>query len=120
MKRFFAALTLVLGLSVMAVAAEDATGNWKATLETPNGSVVSTFVFKVDGDKLTGSVATEGMGVQQITNGKVDGDKISFSFSAEFGTIAYTGTVKGDEIAITINVGDGMFTLNTTATRVKT
>jgi len=118
MKKIFVILTLVLGLSGMAMAAEDATGTWKATLDTPNGPMVNTFALKADGAKLTGSVTSE-MGVQQITNGKVDGDKISFSYSTDFGTIAYSGTVKGDTITMTMNVGDGMFTLNMTATRVK-
>ena len=120
MKKLIVLLTLALGLSFMAFAAEDANGTWKATLETPNGAVTNTMILKVDGDKLTGSVNTEGMGVQQITNGKVDGDKITFSFSTDFGTIVYSGTIKGDSMAMTINVGDGMFTLTTTASRVKT
>ena len=113
-------MALVLGLSVMGMAAEDATGTWKATLETPNGSAVNTFVLKVDGDKVTGTISSDMMGSQQITTGKVDGDKISFSFTTDFGVIAYAGTVKGDTMNLTLTVGDGQFTLPVNATRVKT
>src|ERR1700722_11998446 len=110
MKKIIVMLTLVLGLSAIAVAAEDASGTWKATLETPNGAMTNTFVLKVDGDKLTGSISSDMMGTQQITSGKVDGDKVTFSFTSDFGVIAYSGTVKGDTLNLTLTVGDGQFT----------
>jgi len=119
MKQLFVMIA-VLGLSVMAVAAEDATGTWKATLETPNGSQVNTFVLKMDGGKVTGTISSDMMGTQQISDGKVDGEKISFSVTSDFGIISYAGTVKGDTMKLTLTVGDGQFTLPVSATRMKT
>ena len=40
MKKLIVILTAILGFSFMALAAEDAAGNWKATIETPNGTLV--------------------------------------------------------------------------------
>jgi hypothetical protein len=37
-----------------------------------------------------------------IEKGKVDGEKISFEVSIEPGTIAYAGTVKGDEMTLEV------------------
>lgn len=119
MKRFFLLLTIVLGVSFMALAAEDATGTWKATMETPMGSQSNTFVLKVDGNKLTGTLANDMMGSQQISDGKVDGDKISFSVNTDFGVITYAGTVKGDTLKLTMTAGGGQFTLEINAARVK-
>jgi len=119
MKQLFVVLIAVLGLSAMAVAAEDATGTWKATFETPNGSQVNTFVFKMDGSAVTGTISSEMMGTQQISNGKMDGEKITFSITTDFGLISYAGTVKGDTMKLTLTVGDGQFTLEVNATRVK-
>jgi hypothetical protein len=36
----------------------------------------------------------------RIEKGKIDGEKISFDVSIEPGTIAYAGTVKGDEMTL--------------------
>jgi len=120
MKQLFVMLIAVLALSVMAVAAEDATGTWKATLETPNGTVVNTFVLKMDGGKVTGTISSDMMGTQQIADGKMDGEKISFTVSSDFGVITYVGTVKGDTMNLTLTVGDGQFTLPVNAKRTKT
>ena len=119
MKQLVVILMAVLGLGVMALAAEDATGTWKATLETPNGSQVNTFILKMDGSKVTGTISSDMMGTQQIADGKMDGDKITFSVTSDFGVISYVGTVKGDTMKLTLTVGEGQFTLPVNATRAK-
>jgi hypothetical protein len=119
MKRFFLMLTIVLGVSFMALAAEDPAGTWKGTMETPMGSQGNTFVLKVDGGKLTGTLSHDMMGSRQISDGKIDGERISFSVNSDFGIITYSGTVKGDTLKPTITAGDGQFTLDINATRVK-
>lgn len=119
MKKLIVLLTLVLGLSFMAFAAEDAAGTWKGTLETPNGAITNTFVLKVEDGKLTGTIANDMMGSSPISDGKIDGDKISFTQPSDFGALVYSGTIKGDTMTLTLVVGGGQFTLNITATRVK-
>lgn len=65
--------------------ANDLSGTWKAWFVGPIGQrpkMVSemTFEFKVDGDKLTGMAHMASWpGDASITEGKVDGDRISFT-----------------------------------------
>jgi len=70
-------LILMAAFAVAAVAA-DIAGTWKATGKGPNGPVERTFVFKVDGHKLTGEVSGLVGGKSTISDGKVDGDNLSF------------------------------------------
>jgi hypothetical protein len=82
-----------------------------------------TMNLKADGDKLTGSVGGR-MGDTDISNGKVDGDTVSFDVVREFNgnsmTLHYTGKVAGDEIHFTVGRegGEGR-NMEFTATRAK-
>ena len=120
MKKLIVILTGILVFSFAALAAEDATGNWKASIDTPNGTQVQTFALKMDGAKVTGTIGSDMLGNMQIADGKMDGDKISFSITTDFGFIRYAGTVSGDTMKLTITVGDGQFTFDINASRVKT
>ena len=66
------------------------------------------FTFKADGAALTGTqTGMDGMELP-IKNGKIDGDKISFVVTIDFGGMAfdlnYTGVVKPEEVALTIDI----------------
>jgi hypothetical protein len=84
-------------------------GKWKATFETQIGTQNYTFEFHVDENKVTGT-ATNDNGKTQITEGKIDGDTITFvealSFNGNDIRIEYTGKIDGDEIKFTRKVGD--------------
>ena len=100
--------------------AADVTGKWKASFNTPDGQTrESVFDFKVDGEKLTGSVSGP-MGETPISDGKVSGDDISFSVTRSFNgnefKMRYKGKVSGDEIKFTIEAGERSFEM--TAKRV--
>lgn len=73
---------LLLVGSLAAAATTDITGRWTAqTLMGPSGSetpVPTTFTFKVEGDKLTGTVNSP-RGTFEILDGKVAGDSIRFN-----------------------------------------
>jgi hypothetical protein len=109
MKRTLFASLAMLTLSVAAFAA-DATGKWTAEVQGRGGTQTNTFTFKVDGAKLTGTVGNQ-MGEAAISEGKVDGDNISFkqvlSFNGNDITISYTGVVKGDTIEMKRDAGRG-------------
>jgi hypothetical protein len=88
--------------AVMAIAAfaADVSGKW--TAETPGrGGQPMTFTLKADGSALTGSVSGRG-GDTPITDGKIDGDTVSFTVVREMQgntmKMMYTGKVSGDSI----------------------
>jgi hypothetical protein len=118
MRKWILLFMAALALTFSAFGDEMVAGTWKGTLETPNGAQENTFVLKVDGEKLTGSV-TGMMGTVDISDGKVDGDKVSFAISTDFGLIKYSGAVKGDDMKLTLSAGDGQFTLDFVAHRAK-
>lgn len=119
MRKFILLFLAIVGFTCAALGAEDAAGTWKATLQTPGGAEENTFLFKVDGGKVTGTVSGGMLGTLPIDEGEVEDDKISFSISSDFGVIRYSGTIKGDDMSLTLVAGDGQFTLDFNAKRVK-
>lgn len=113
MTNLFRILVLVLA-SALAVLAADASGKWTFEQAGRNGgpSRVVTITLKQDGNKLTGSVPGFGRGGDapppptEISNGKVEGDKLSFDVKREMAgnalVVKYSGTLSGDEMRLTI------------------
>jgi hypothetical protein len=100
------ALTL-LALLASSAFALDMNGKWKGTMKAPNGDLEVTMVFKVDGEKLTGTVGNS-YGEEQITEGVIKGDNVTFIVMAGGGQfkIVYTGKVTGDDIVFKVKIGD--------------
>lgn len=98
-------LLIAMMVCAAAASAADIAGTWKGTAEGPQGAIERTFVFKVDGNKLTGETSSEMMGKSVINEGKIDGDNISFSITANFGgndvKLTYKGKVTGAEMKLT-------------------
>jgi hypothetical protein len=97
-------LGLALLLAAAPAFAADVDGKWDGSLDTPGGAVAISYTFKAEGAKLTGtSAAPDGTPVP-IKNGKIDGNKISFSLDVDFGqgpiTFEYTGVVSPTEIKL--------------------
>ena len=72
---------MILALPMMAA---DISGTWKGTAEGPNGALERTFTFKVDGRTVTGETVSQLMGKSEIKDGKIDGEKVSFSIKGNF------------------------------------
>jgi hypothetical protein len=93
-----------------AVLAADISGNWSGTMQMGDNPLDLTFVFKQDGEKLTGTVATPS-GDLPLSEGKAVGDKISFFVMADMGgtptKFISVGTIKGDEITIATKTDAG-------------
>jgi hypothetical protein len=93
----------------LTVWAADASGKWTTTISTQIGELAYTYDFKVEGDKLTGTAKSQ-FGEIAITEGKVNGDEITFveniSFDGNAIRIDYKGKVSGDEIKFTRKVGE--------------
>jgi len=117
---------LLLSMALLALAATaaaaDISGTWKGTADTPNGPVERTFIFKVDGNKLTGETTSSLFGKSVIEDGKIDGDNISFTITVNFqgneAKVLYKGKVAGDEIKFTVEIPAINQTIEYTAKRV--
>ena len=98
------ALALVLLLAATPAFAADVDGKWSGSIDTPNGPVQVVYTFKADGATLSGSTTGPDGAAVALKNGKVDGDKISFSMDISMGdaptTFLYTGVVTATEIKL--------------------
>ncbi|MGA9070718.1 MAG: hypothetical protein WB424_10715 [Terracidiphilus sp.] len=104
-----AALLVTFGTAT-AFAATDVSGTWTGKMAGPNGDGFQiTFTFKVDGTKLTGTVGGPMGDPMEITEGKIDGDKLSFNVSFNGMTIKHEGVVTGDTIKLTTKAESGDF-----------
>ncbi len=112
MTKLFCALVALM-LLVCVASAADVTGKWKSEMTSPDGQTrTSTYDFKQDGDKLTGTVAGA-RGETPIQEGKVSGDTISFVVVRKFQDnefrMKYTGKVSGSEIKFSVEMGERSF-----------
>lgn len=109
---------VLLAVFALTLSAADVTGTWKASMEGGGGGDV-TFVFKVDGTKLTGTASSEMSGEVPITEGKLDGNNISFTVTinanGEEMKISHKGTVSGNEMKLTIQFAGMDQTMQMTA-----
>src|SRR5436190_19905195 len=83
----------VLLFSLPAFAA-DVDGTWSGSINTPNGAFQQSFTFKADGAKLSGTLSIMGMETP-ISDGKIDGNNISFVVNLDFGGMPFTLSYKG-------------------------
>jgi hypothetical protein len=110
--RLLLVLALALGSSVLSLAA-DLAGRWTSKFDSQIGEQNYVYVFTQEGDRLVGTASYEhsmGKGDVKLTSIKVDGSKVSFTEPLDFGgteiTITYTGTIEGDVLTLTRQVGD--------------
>lgn len=106
----FLVVSVMLAAFTVALAA-DVNGKWTAQVPGRGGQTrETTFNFKVEGDKLTGTISGQ-QGDTPIADGKVSGDDISFTVTREFqgNTIkmVYKGKVSGEEIKFTRTIEGG-------------
>lgn len=103
-------LVFLLFAAVSLCAADDISGNWKATFEGrgpggpgDGGPMNIVFSFKQEGTKLTGSI-TGGPGGEDmvISEGKIEGNKISFKAGPGDMQMLHEGTVEGDVIRLKV------------------
>lgn len=99
----FAAVLVLAGAALAWAANID--GKWVAQVPGPQGQTrEQTFIFKADGEKLTGTVTTQ-RGEAPISDGMIKGDEISFTQTFEMQgnsvKVIYKGKISGDEIKFT-------------------
>jgi hypothetical protein len=99
-------------LATVTMLAADATGKWTAEMPGRDGNTMTmTMNLKVDGSAVTGTVSGR-RGETPISEGKVDGDTVSFDVVREFNgnkmTTHYVGKLDGDTIHFTTKSEGGM------------
>jgi hypothetical protein len=92
----------LFALGAMAAAPPDISGTWTTAFDSQVGQQTYTYTFKVDGGKLTGQ-AKSNLGEGALTNGKVEGNKVTFvenlDYQGQALQITYEGQiVSADEI----------------------
>lgn len=105
-------MRLVLaGLVLMAASAfaADIDGKWAGSVDTPNGAVNIGYNFKAEGATLTGTMTGPDGAEIKIADGKIEGNKLSFNVTLDFGgmpfTLAYTGEVSGANLKLSADFG---------------
>ena len=115
------AFALAFMLTAVASADDKVTGKWESKFTTPQGETrTTTYTFKVDGDKLSGTVAG-GMGGDTPLEGSVKGNEVKFTVTRQTPNgemkAEYTATVEGDTMKGTVESPRGK--RDWSATRVK-
>jgi hypothetical protein len=82
-------------------------GNWNIVVSSPMGDQPTTLSLKAEGGALTGVQGAQGQ-TSPIANGKVDGDKVTWSNSVTQPfpmTLDFDGTVVGDTLNGNVKAG---------------
>lgn len=104
---------LLIGMFIVCAGQTDAqsssiAGEWDATMNTPGGARTYKVVFKVDGEKLTGSVKRPGGDV--ALEGTIKGKDVKFSYTVQYNgnnlAIYIEGKLEGDTINGTVSFGE--------------
>ena len=96
---------LVVCASVIAVIAQSVDGKWTGEVQGGRGPQMVNLTLKADGAKLTGSVMGRG-GENPIQEGTISGTALKFKTQQQGRgggspvTLNWSGTLKGDEIAM--------------------
>ena len=111
--KILAMAVMVFGLILATAVAADVTGKWTSERQGRGGeTTTTTYTFKAEGTNLTGTVSSPMGGDSAISEGKIDGDNISFVQKMDFGgnemILKYKGTVAGDEIKLALEIEGGM------------
>jgi hypothetical protein len=108
MKNKVLLLLLAAVAGLMAFSAINLTGKWTGHLLIPHSTDSATFVYDLQqtNDTLTGSILGPD-GDVTIYNGKVAGNKFSFSIAEAYGEAKITGTYYGDSLGSNIAFPNG-------------
>jgi hypothetical protein len=99
---------LVLTFSAASAFASDVTGTWTGNMIAANGDTFQlTFTLKQEADKLSGTVSSPQLEAMEIVDGKIDGDKLSFSVVYNGMTIKNEGVISGEQIKLSTKTGEG-------------
>jgi hypothetical protein len=96
----------ILAVFAGGVSAQGISGTWNATVQTAQGPLMLAFELVAEGKELVGSMISDFMAQTPISDGKVDGEKLSFRMALDAipgatMVINFSGHVDGDELTLT-------------------
>lgn len=96
---FILIIAALAALPALSIAPDPVSGNWDVTCHIVGYTVPGTMSFKVEGEKVTGTVETEHTGKGTIAGGVWKDGKLSFTANFEkHESIIFTGTVKDGKL----------------------
>lgn len=112
MKKYLVALMALLALTGLVLLAADIDGTWTAETQGKNGPQTNTLTLTSKGSELTGKFDNGGKaGPAEISEGKVEGNNVSFKIVRDFGgkqvSQEFKGTVAGGELKGQMSGGRG-------------
>lgn len=110
-KKLILSAVFLLGISGATMAAE-IDGKWTAEVEGRRGTVTQTLSLTSSGNNLTGSLEGGRGNAVDISDGKLDGNKVSFKVVREFNGNQFTQQYKGTlsdtgELNLTVSMSGG-------------
>ena len=100
---------LLVAFCALPIFAADVTGHWTMDDKDTDGNpFTATYVLKQEGTVLTGTVTALDE-TNDISKGKVNGNKISFAVTRSDANYTLEGAVDGDEIKMTLKSDDPNF-----------
>ncbi|MEK6303398.1 MAG: amidohydrolase family protein [Acidobacteriota bacterium] len=97
----------------------DASGEWTINIETPGGAQTVRMTLRKDGDMVAGTLVSP-MGNVELSNGRVDGNQVRLTGTADMGgqsvQMTITGTIEGDTMRGAVILG-AMGTFDFTGSR---
>jgi hypothetical protein len=106
--RYFSLVAVLLLVAAFAFGA-DVDGKWTTTMPGMDGNEMTLgYTFKAEGTTLTGThTGPDGKAIP-ITNGKIDGNNISFTIAIDMGgqemKLEHKGVVSADQIKLTLDM----------------
>ena len=98
MRKYFVPV-IVLMASALILPAADVTGTWKGTLSPENrDSGPALVILKQTSDTVTGTAGPDESERNEIANGKVTGNRITFEIQREEGTMKFVLILEGDTL----------------------
>jgi hypothetical protein len=113
---FMLGLCLLLS-SIVWARGESLAGTWVATVDQSGSKHTFTFVFEVKENTFSGTVSLDDRESYPVTDGKIDGNKITFKAGPPNDLAYINGTISGDVLQMDLNDPDGKYQFSLIAKR---